>query len=335
MVTKKQDCLEISKCRRNLLKSTGRVGCTNYRLFPKLGMLSATCTGGMAVNQRELLVNLLPDFTFVDVQSRLLKIPQLRAVSPNEIVKLINPFRNETASMLNAQPANPTAISGGISWYLDRDNQRNPVLDGNTDRCRSGGKGVEVWALDTGCRSTHDELVGRARTVSLVGDSGEDDNGHGTHTAALVVGVTRGLAPLANIVCVKVLDSRGSGTYANMIAAIDKVVEEKYANPDKPIVINMSLGGRRSDLFNAAVDRAWEAVVVAAGNDRNNAENVSPASASNAIAVSAVNYNGCVTAGGRLPLTTMHPSHPYATASAYRWSSLSVHVMRLQVQRLA
>lgn len=43
-----------------------------------------------------------------------------------------------------------------------------------------------VYILDTGVRSTHDDFRGRLGDgASAVGDSMEDDNGHGTHVAGV------------------------------------------------------------------------------------------------------------------------------------------------------
>jgi oryzin len=59
-------------------------------------------------------------------------------------------------------------------------------------------------------------------------------------------------------------------------------------------VISMSLGGGRSDAFNAAVQAAYSAgvhTVVAAGNDGKDAYNYSPASAPNATTVGAIDIN--------------------------------------------
>jgi oryzin len=59
-------------------------------------------------------------------------------------------------------------------------------------------------------------------------------------------------------------------------------------------VISMSLGGGRSDAFNAAVQEAYSAgvhTVVAAGNDNANAYNYSPASAPNATTVGAIDID--------------------------------------------
>ena len=59
-------------------------------------------------------------------------------------------------------------------------------------------------------------------------------------------------------------------------------------------VISMSLGGGFSSAFNTAVNNAYSSgvtTVVAAGNENQNAANVSPASAANAITVGAIQSN--------------------------------------------
>jgi hypothetical protein len=295
MMTKKPDCLERERCKSKVMTSTTRLGCLNHKLFPKLGVLTATCTGGVA-RDRALQMNLLGDFTFVSVQDQLARIPQLRAVQPNEVVKLVFPWLNETGLVPQiSTQSTPSLIAASNLWHLDRVNQRRTRLDGNIDRCHSEGAGVEVWVLDTGCRPSHQEIRGRVRLLSLLGGTGEDDHGHGTHTAALAAGRSVGVAPQADLVCVKVLNNKGGGSFANIIAAIDMALTEHEANPWKRRVVSMSLGGRPSELLNAAVDRASEAgipVVVAAGNDNQDADNTSPASANMAIAVSAINLNG-------------------------------------------
>ena len=103
---------------------------------------------------------------------------------------------------------------------------------------------------------------------------------------------------------IKVLDSGGSGTYAGVIAGIDKTASDCL---NKKCVLNMSLGGGKSTQVNDAVNNAVAAgvtVVVAAGNSNADACNYSPASAVNAITVGATtsgeatasysNYGSCV-----------------------------------------
>jgi len=91
-----------------------------------------------------------------------------------------------------------------------------------------------------------------------------------------------------------VLDSNGRGFASVTLAALDSVVAKKKANPNKPMVINASLGGSRDDATNDAYDAAVDAgifIVVAAGNEYRDAGNVSPASAEKVLTVAASNPN--------------------------------------------
>jgi Subtilase family len=115
---------------------------------------------------------------------------------------------------------------------------------------------------------------------------------------------------------VKVLDSNGEGAYDNIVAGIDYVIQQHEANgggggsgsgSGTKSVANLSLGGGYSDFLNAAIRQAVDAgvvMVVAAGNEDQDACNVSPASESSAITVGSSdrddrrsefsNWGGCV-----------------------------------------
>lgn len=100
-----------------------------------------------------------------------------------------------------------------------------------------------------------------------------------------------GVAKGADIIAVKILDARGRGSYAGMIAGLDYVAGEKISNPEQPMVINLSVAGPKSRRANKVVDNAVDlgiVVVVAAGNyDENACRNYSPASDEKAITVGA------------------------------------------------
>ena len=76
-----------------------------------------------------------------------------------------------------------------------------------------GGKGVDVYVVDTGIDVTHPEFGGRARlgTNALDPLPDEDTNGHGTHVAGIIGGSTYGVAKDVNLVSVKVFDGDGQG----------------------------------------------------------------------------------------------------------------------------
>ena len=146
-----------------------------------------------------------------------------------------------------------------------------------------------AWIIDSGIDASHEDLnvdVSRGFNAFNKGkdsDLSADGNGHGTHVAGTVaakdneVGVI-GVAAGATVIPVKVLDSRGSGSYSGVIAGIDHVA----ANGSNGDVANMSLGGGFSQAVNDAVIAAAGTGVnfaLAAGNESTDAATKSPASA--------------------------------------------------------
>jgi thermitase len=153
----------------------------------------------------------------------------------------------------------------------------------------------KVAILDTGIDTDHPDLQGNLHKSSdkpnnnkdddkngYVDDtygynvingkgSGEDDEGHGTHVAGIVAahgnnseGIS-GICWSANLLAVKFMNSRGTGSTSNAIAGI------KYAVKQGAKVINCSFGsGSKSSALHDAVDYAQDhktLLVVAAGND--------------------------------------------------------------------
>ena len=143
----------------------------------------------------------------------------------------------------------------------------------------SNGDGVGVAIVDTGIDLTHADLGSPVDAFSAFGGSCADDEGHGTHVAGTVAARDNtidviGVAPNAQLFCVKVLDSSGSGTDATVMAGLDWVLANHALVQPNIKVINMSLGRPGSvddnssfhDLIKA-LEAAGVAVVVAAGND--------------------------------------------------------------------
>lgn len=160
-----------------------------------------------------------------------------------------------------------------------------------------------AWVIDSGIDLDHPDLnvdVSRSRTFITKGKdskSADDGNGHGTHVAGTIAAVNNnigvvGVAAGATVVAVKVLDSRGSGSYSGVIAGVDYVA----ANASSGDVANMSLGGPPSDALDDAVRNAADAGVkfaLAAGNSSEDANNSSPARVeyTNVWTVSAIDQN--------------------------------------------
>jgi len=172
------------------------------------------------------------------------------------------------------------------TWGLDRVDQRDLPLSGNYVYDTTASN-VRAYIIDTGVLASHNDFGGRVLsgyTAINDGRGSNDCNGHGTHVAGTVAGATWGVAKAARIVPVRVLGCDGSGSNAGVVAGMDWVA----ANHSKPAVANMSLGGGASTTTDNAVANMRNAgvtVVVAAGNENQNACNVSPARSSAAITV--------------------------------------------------
>ena len=144
------------------------------------------------------------------------------------------------------------------------------------------GHGIGIAILDSGIYQAHHEFLNRiAASVDFTGEGRTDDPyGHGTHVASIAAGNSHvsygaytGIAPAANLINVRVLDSAGEGSASSAIAGVDWCIANKSAYNIR--VINLSLGAVAVDSYSVdplcqAVRRAFNAgivVCVAAGNN--------------------------------------------------------------------
>lgn len=173
-----------------------------------------------------------------------------------------------------------------VPWGLDRIDQEDLPLDGSYTT-ESDGSGTSVYIIDTGIDDSHPDFGGRAEVgFDATGGDGGDRQGHGTHVAGTVGSDSYGVAPGASLYGVKVLGDDGSGTYDDVIAGIDWVA----ANADANAVANLSLGGPASQAVDDAVNALADSgvfVAVAAGNEGQDADNVSPGGAEGVVTVGA------------------------------------------------
>jgi thermitase len=147
--------------------------------------------------------------------------------------------------------------------------------------------GAKVGIVDTGIRSTHEDLVGKlancARSTGVLpilsGTIQEgncaDDNGHGTHVSGTITANAnngKGVAGVAFnsplVMCKALSGPLGQGSTADVANCI------RWAHDKGAKVISMSLGGGASTTLQQAVQYAWanggtggSLLVAAAGND--------------------------------------------------------------------
>eukprot|EP00604_Paraphysomonas_vestita_P002678 CAMPEP_0174818078 /NCGR_PEP_ID=MMETSP1107-20130205/679_1 /TAXON_ID=36770 /ORGANISM="Paraphysomonas vestita, Strain GFlagA" /LENGTH=306 /DNA_ID=CAMNT_0016029445 /DNA_START=2352 /DNA_END=3272 /DNA_ORIENTATION=- len=246
-------------------------------------------------------------------------------------------------------------------WGLARVNHHNYVST-NTytyDYTTGGtGAGVDAYIIDTGIYCENDDFVNKAVGTCTFGYSSvknifgvvdtTDGNGHGTHCAGTVAGQTYGVAKEANLIAVKVMSDKGSGSTSNIISGINWVAGQVSANK-RPSVANLSIGGGYSQANNDAVAGLVSVGVtaaVAAGNDNSDACNYSPASEPTAITVAATdkynarayysNYGSCVDIfGPGSNITSAWIDSPSATNTISGTSMASPHVCGIAAKYLS
>lgn len=156
---------------------------------------------------------------------------------------------------------------------------------------QQSGQGVTIAILDSGIQrhTTLEDIQIKRFDLNPTSDSLEL-NSHGTAVASLISGKNgNGIAPAANLISIRVLDTEGIGDTFSLADGIVKAVDEG-AN-----IINMSLGSYGSNLALAnAVEYAHSKGVVLVASAGN--ESVStlpyPAAYDSVIAVGAIDANG-------------------------------------------
>jgi minor extracellular serine protease Vpr len=166
------------------------------------------------------------------------------------------------------------------------------------------GDGITVAVIDTGVDYTHpdlDQAFGDYKGYDFVdkdndpqetpkGDSRGAETTHGTHVAGTVAadGGIKGVAPEATLLAYRVLGPGGSGSTENVIAGVEKAVE------DGADVMNLSLGNSLNNpdwATSIALDQAMADGVVAVTSNGNSGPNNwtvgSPGTSREAISVGA------------------------------------------------
>jgi subtilisin family serine protease len=236
------------------------------------------------------VLNTLPA---IDALSMRIAEGELAGIRALPYVAAANPDAERKGGPVDAVAASDFA--GGINtWDLDAVNVTN---FGSTARTVAyDGRGVYVAVIDTGLLDSWRQYFPQERIATQYGKAfngggGEvgnvseptnkwehDQNSHGTHVTSTILGYrfgtanVNGVAPLATVIPVKVLNQNGSG-WSSVVAAGITYVADLARGPlaGKSVVINMSLGGPVLDAVEkAAVDYAIASgviVVASAGNE--------------------------------------------------------------------
>ncbi|SDI81973.1 PA domain-containing protein [Ferrimonas sediminum] len=165
-----------------------------------------------------------------------------------------------------------------------------------------------VCIIDSGYDGQHEDLNHNGAVQGTsdpgTGDWFTDENGHGTHVAGTIAGVANnvgvvGVLPNSNLNLhiIKVFSADGWAYSSGLVAALDACKAAKADRQLDNMVINMSLGGSRS---NRTEMRAFEQAfgegvlsIAAAGNDGNTRHSY-PASYDSVVSVAAIDENKAV-----------------------------------------
>jgi serine protease AprX len=173
------------------------------------------------------------------------------------------------------------------------------------------GSGVKVAVIDSGIAYNHTDLGNCSTATFLAGTCARvpggydfinndadpmDDYGHGTHVAGTIGADNRsgngvrGVAPGAQLLAVKVLNSGGGGSTSSVLKGIEWAVNNGAS------VLSLSLGGpavphNGQDLMSLAANAAANSavMVIAAGNDYSIGAVGSPGLSQGAVTVGSVN----------------------------------------------
>jgi subtilisin family serine protease len=262
-----------------------------------------------------------------------------------------------------------------IPWGVQRIGAPNVwgTTSGWVDVNGDGNSEIEVAIFDTGIDTDHPDLVGNIKWgVSVlngrISTKYNDLNGHGTHVSGTIAALNNnigvvGVAPKVEIYMLRVLGASGSGSWSDLVIAIDLAIKgpdgvidkdgdgKIVGDPDDdaPEVFSMSLGGSSApEELHTAIQTAYNwgiTIVAAAGNDGASSPSY-PAAYPEVIAVGAIDSSNNVpswsnrkpeVAAPGVDILSTYPDNTYATLSGTSMATphVSATVALIQAARLA
>ncbi|MBN1286729.1 MAG: S8 family serine peptidase [Anaerolineae bacterium] len=245
---------------RQALASTGQAGVIVAFHDPvAIGADNATRRAAVAQLQDDLLAN-LPGFTLT---YRYMYIPALAGT-----------IASAHLAALEAKPY-IARVEFNIPLQATLNDVRQLINADAGYALGYTGAGIRVAVLDSGVDTDHPDLQDSIMAQQCynsapadcppgntpTGSSAEDENGHGTNVAGIITSngtvAPRGVAPDAEIVAVRILNTWGGGSMADVIAGLDYVRGLGSVH-----LINLSLGGATT--YPAACDAVVPALANAA-----------------------------------------------------------------------
>jgi subtilisin family serine protease len=272
---------------------TGTASVNSASLNRTLGAIKVKNLGRTGVQQLKIRPGLSVEKSITEYQNQ----PEVEFAQPNYIYHLEATTPNDPGYSSLWGLHNTGQSVNGTTGAADADIDAPEAWDITT-----GSSSVIVAVLDSGVDYNHPDISGNIwRNAREIASNGTDDDGngyiddirgwdfvdndnapmdsnqHGTHVAGTIgaignngIGIT-GVAWTTKIMPVRVMDSLGSGTTADIASGID------YAVANGARIINMSVGGAPGDATDPAImaaigdaNSAGVLLVVAAGNDTNN-----------------------------------------------------------------
>lgn len=271
----------------------------------------------------------------VDALTMQIRASDLGVIQSLPYVAMANPDAERNGAPVDTVAA--TDFMNGLStWDMDAINVTDFGL--NNRQVAYDGTGVYVAVLDTGLLDSWrqyfpEERIAEEYGIAFGGGGGEvgtvstqpnkwehDQNSHGTHVTSTILGYSmrgipiNGVAPMATIIPVKVLNQNGSG-WSSVIARGIVYVADLKAGPlaGYPVVINMSLGGPVLDAVEkAAIDYAISKGVIIVASAGNNGESGMgyPGAYAPVISVAASGWTGEWLSGGWWTRNVADPTDP-------------------------
>jgi subtilisin family serine protease len=315
----------------NFVRAVGVLSVTAAVVSSLVGVTTVPVAVPAAEPTSAFIVELAPGETALDVSSEVAEDLNTDIQIDETFDTLLDGFSAElTPTEVEALQASPdvlavypdlpmsiNATQTNAPWNLSRLDQDTAPADSTYTYPDSAGSGARIYVVDTGVSANPAQFGSRLlRGFTAISDGWgtaecAGSSGHGTHVAGTAASTSYGVAKRATIVPVRVFGCTGSTDTSTVIVGLDWITRNHPVGT--PGIVNLSLGSSAlnnpsapdalSEYVNRMSDQGF-VMVVAAGNNTDNACNYSPARAAKALTVAATtstdarsgfsNFGACV-----------------------------------------